>query len=143
MDLVIPIAANVVLGLMLLAIFAWLRARDPAGLASPDEALALFRQRFPGAGGTASVSADGRSALIALRQEPGVGLLHRNGRRWNARELLPDDLRAVRCLGDTIVLTFADFGWARIRVRLANAEARELWFARLDALLKRTGAGHA
>jgi hypothetical protein len=143
MELVVPIAANVVLGLMLLAIFAGLRARDPAGLAGPDEALALFRQRFPDASGTASVSADGRSALIALPSERAVGLLHRRGRRWNARQLLPEDLRAAHCLGDAIVLTFADFGWARIRVPLADAEARALWLARLDALIGRRGAAHA
>jgi hypothetical protein len=150
MELVISIAANIVLGLVLLAIFAQLHPRDQARLASPEEALTLFRQHFPDASGTASVSADGLIALIALRPDSGIGLLHRNGRRWNARELLPEDLRAVHCLGDSIILRFADFGWPRIRFRFTHAEARTLWLARLSALTSRSapeghsaGAGHA
>jgi len=150
MELILPIAVNVVLGVALLALFAWVRWRELPGLGSSEAALRIFREQFPEASGTASVSADGRSALLALAPGPQIGLLHRNGRRWNARELSPGDLRSAKLRGDEIVLSFTDFGWGRITLRLPEVTLREQWLARLAALAVRPpvatslpGAGHA
>ena len=143
MELILPIAVNVVLGLALLGLFVWVRWRDPPALGSSEEALRIFREQFPEASGTASVSADGRGALLALAPGPQVGLLHRNGRRWNARELSPGDLRSAKLRGDGIVLSFTDFGWGRITLRLPEAALREQWLARLAALVKRPPAATA
>jgi hypothetical protein len=150
MDLILPIAVNVVLGLALLALFAWVRWRELPGLGGSEEALRIFREHFPEASGTASVSVDGRSALFELAPGPQLGLLHRNGRRWNARELSPGDLRSVKVRGDDIVLSFTDFGWGRITLRLPEVALREQWLARLAALADRPpvatalpGAGRA
>jgi hypothetical protein len=132
-ELAIDIAANMVLGLMLLGLFAWLRAPHSARLASGDEALGIFRQRFPDAVGVPTVAGDGRCALLALRD--GIGLLHLHGRRWNARKLVPEELKAVELTGDdTITLTFADFGWPRTHVRIDDPAARSAWLARLNAV---------
>lgn len=150
MELIVPIAVNVVLGLALLALFAWVRWGDPPGLGGSEDALRIFREQYPEASGTASVSSDGRSALLALPQSPQVGLLYCNGRRWNARELSPGDLRSVKVRGDALMLSFTDFGWARIQLRLADAAVRQEWLARLAALSVRPaiapappGAGRA
>lgn len=150
MDLILPIAVNVVLGLALLALFAWVRRREPPGLASAEEALRIFREQFPDVSATASLSADGRGALLMLSQAPHVAVLCRNGRRWNARELSPGELRSVRVRGDAVVLSFTDFGWGRIQLRLADVAAREQWLARLAPLATQPptarplpGAGHA
>ena len=133
MQLTIEIAANIVLGIMLLGLFAWARGREPARLASAEEALTIFRQRFPEAVVTATVASDGRCALLALRDE--VGLLHLHGRRWNARKLLPEELNAVAVThANTITLTLADFGWPRSHVLIEDAEARSAWLARLSNL---------
>lgn len=138
MELIVPIAVNLLLGLALLALFAWVRWREPPGLGSSEDALRIFREQHPEASGTASLSTDGRSALLAFPQGPQVGLLYRNGRRWNARELSPGDLRNVQARGDAIVLSFTDFGWGRIQLRLADAAAQEEWLARLAALSLRS-----
>jgi len=143
MELILPIAVNVVLGLALLALFSWVRWHEPSGLGSSEEALRIFREQFPEASGTVSVSADGRSALLALPQSPQVLLLHRNGRRWNARELSAGDLRSVKARGDALVLSFSDFGWGRIQLRLSDEAAREEWLARLAALAIRSPSAPA
>jgi hypothetical protein len=133
MELAIAIAANVVLGAVLLGLFAWQRSHDGARLAGGVDALATFRRQFPDAIGVATVASDARSALLALRDGAGIGLLHLHGRRWNAREILPGDLRAVTVTqGNTITLTLADFGWPRARVRIEDPDTRAAWLARLE-----------
>lgn len=141
MHLAIEIAANLILGIVLLGLFVWARGREPARLASADEALSIFRQRFPEAVGIATVASEGRGALLALRD--GVGLLHLHGRRWNARKLLPEELNAVAVThGNTITLTFADFGWPRSQILIEDTEARSAWLARLNGLAA-SGRGQA
>jgi len=134
MELAIAIAANVVIGLVLLALFAFHRVPDSLRLAGPQEALAIYHRQFPDAVGSATVAADGNTALISLQQEAGIGLIHRQGRRWNARELLPEDLRSVIVDGDTITLSIADFGWPRSQVRITDPGTRTSWLSRLSSL---------
>jgi hypothetical protein len=136
MQLVVPIAANVVLGIVLAALFLSRRASDDARLNDGDEALRLFRRQFPDADGAVVVAADYRGALIALHQGTAIGLLERRGRRWTARRLAPGDLRSVDLAGsDTLSLTLADFGWPRARFQIADPEARAAWLARLQSFV--------
>ena len=117
MELAIAIAANLALGVLLLGLFVGLRRPDVPSLAGADEALTIFRRRFPDAFGAATVASDGRGTLIVLRNE--IGLLHLHGRRWNARKLIPGELSAVSIApADTITLALADFGWPRARETL-------------------------
>jgi hypothetical protein len=140
-ELAIAIAANVVLGIVLLGLFVSLRSPDSAWLASSDDALMIFRQRFPDAVGLATVASDGQCALLALPD--GIGLLHRHGRRWNARKLVPGELSGVAVTGgDTITLALADFGWPRTHIRMDDPDARSAWLARLGALAAARGQAH-
>jgi hypothetical protein len=135
MELAIAIAANVVLGCALLGLFAWNGGRDPPRLAGPEEALRIYREQFPDAEGAATVAAGGSAALIALRRGS-IGVLHRHGNRWNARELQAEDLGAVTLAReDTIALAFRDFGWPRARFRIADPQLRARWLSRLGALV--------
>lgn len=136
MELAIAIAANVVLGVVLLGLFHWRGTADSARLAGPAEALGLFRTHFPHAAvDTAAVAADARSALIALRHDPAVGLIQRHGRRWNVRTLQARDLRSVVVVrGKTLRLELADFAWPRVEVCLEDTDERAHWQARLADL---------
>lgn len=132
MELVIAIALNVALGLVLLALL-WSRRHDAGRLSSEAEAEALFRAQFPDAAGVATLSADGRGALIQLPR--GIGVLVRAGRRWNARLIMPRELtHAQQDSAGAISLTFADFGWPRARLPIADADVRAAWLARLRTL---------
>jgi len=134
MHLLVPIAANVVLGIVLAALFLARRTSDDVRLRDGDAALQLYRRRFPDADGSATVSADERGALIALANGSGVGLLQRCGRRWAARELATRDIRSVTVMGgDTLRIALADFGLPRAHIRIADAGARAAWLARLGA----------
>jgi hypothetical protein len=136
MELAIAIAANVVLGAVLLGLFLWRGSADGARLAGPSEALGVFRTHFPDATvEAATVGSDARTALIALRHDPAVGLIQRHGRRWNVRVLQAEDLRSVRIVrGDTLRLELVDFAWPRVEVRIEEADARAHWQARLADL---------
>jgi hypothetical protein len=134
MELVISIALNLALGLVLLALL-WSRRHDARRLSNEAEAEALFRAHFPAAAGVATLSADGRGALIELPR--GIGVLVRAGRRWNARLIMPRELvHAQQDSSDAISLTFADFGWPRVRLSIADADVRAGWLARLQTLRK-------
>lgn len=138
MDLLLPIAANVVLGIVLFALFFSKRTVDDARLTDGEEALGLFRRQFPDADGTATVTVDHRAALIALAYGAGIGLLDRRGRRWTMRELLPRDIRSVALAGsDTLTVTFADFGWPRAHFQIADRDACAAWFTRLKSFAAR------
>jgi len=138
MEIVIAIAANIVVGLILLALFAWYRSPGNARLSGPDEALSIYRQHFPDASGTVTVAADGLAALISLRPAPGVGLLQLHGKRWSSRELTPEDLRTIAVEGDVINISLLDFGWPRCSVRIADPDSRADWVSRLNALAARS-----
>jgi len=143
MELVISIAVNVVLGALLLGLFVWKRNTDAIRLANPEEAMDVFRRYFPEAVGTATVAADRRAALIDLQPGGGIGLLQRVGRRWNARLLVPREFSAIALEADgTIKLQFADFGWPRARLRIADPEARAKWLVRLDSLTANAATRH-
>jgi hypothetical protein len=139
-ELLFPIAANLVLGIILLALLLWRRRPDTVRLESEADALAEFQRHFPEAIGTATLSADGRAALIETATGP--GLLLRHARRWNARMLAAPELAAVRTLDDaTLELRFADFGWPRARLRFADREALGSCRTRLESLVRsRTAA---
>jgi hypothetical protein len=135
MELVISIAVNAVLGVVLLGLLYWKGTRDSVRLVGPDEAIAAFKRHYPDAQGSATLAADGRSALIDLHPEGGIGLLQRQGRRWNARVLLSREISAVRVGPDgALEIAFADFGWPRARIALADPQTRARWLARLNAL---------
>jgi hypothetical protein len=131
MELAVAIAANIVIGVVLLALFAWYRTPDTARLTGPEEALAIFRRHFPDAAGTVIVAADGLTGLIGLQDGSRIGLVHRHGRRWNARAVHPEDLRSVTVDGETINLSLTDFGWPRTHVRIVDLGARAAWLSRL------------
>jgi hypothetical protein len=135
-ELLIPIAVNLALGLILLALLFRKRTSDTVRLTQATEAIDIFRMHFPDALGTATVAADGRGALIDL-QRGGTGLLQRHGRRWNARLLAPGELSSVQQSANAIELGFTDFGWPRARLCIADAGARAMWVARLKSLVSR------
>lgn len=143
MDLVLPIAVNLVLGLVLWAVLVWRRKPDTTRLRDADEALALFRGHAPDVDGRATVSSDGRAALIEVAPA-GLGLLLRQGRRWNARMLVAAEMASVRETADgALEIRFADFGWPRARLRFDDRELRAGWAARLGGLvLQRTERTH-
>jgi hypothetical protein len=143
MELAIAIAANVVIGVVLLALFAWYRTPDAVRLTGPEEALAIFRRHFPDAAGTVTVDAYGVTALIALHHELKFGLIHRHGRRWNAREIHAEELRSVTVDGPTITLALTDFGWPRTHVRIADLGTRDAWLSRLHAFAAKRHDGHS
>jgi hypothetical protein len=136
MELAIAIAANAVLGAVLLGLFLWRGTADTVRLAGPAEARRLFHAHFPDAVvDTATLGSDARAALIALRHDPAIGLIQRHGRRWNVRALQAEDLRSVTLeSGATLRLHLADFAWPRVDVRLEDAAALAQWQARLAGL---------
>ena len=82
-----------------------------------------------------------RESLPALKD--GIGLLHRHGRRWNSRKLVPGELSGVAVTGgDTITLALADFGWPRAHIRMDDPDARSAWLARLGAFAAASGQAH-
>ncbi|MBS0393414.1 MAG: hypothetical protein JSR54_02250 [Proteobacteria bacterium] len=140
MDLLIPIAANVIVGLLLAALFLGRRRSEGPSLTSAREALAVFQSRYPDSQGAVTLGDDGQAALIALTPAAGVGLVHRHGRRWNARMLQPGDLESVTVANEQeLVLSMADFGWPYSRVRLADPDERSRWLSRLVQLDKQAG----
>ena len=144
MHIWVPIAANVVLGVLLVALFLSRRTVDDARLGDGDAALRLYRAQFPDASGAATVTADERGALIALAEGSACGILQRRGRRWMAREIGADDLRSVSLTGpDTLCLALADFGWPRAQFRIADPGARSAWLTRLESLAARGAQRHA
>jgi hypothetical protein len=136
-DLAISIAVNVVLGVALLAILRWKQPGDTVRLDGASEAIEIFAQRFPVAG-EATLAHDGRSALIDLDSAGCVGLLQRHGRRWNARTLGRGEVASAELVEATVIkLTFADFGWPHAQIRIDDADTREAWLRRLQALRSR------
>ena len=134
-ELLFPIGANLVLGVILLALLVWKRRPDTVRFLSDADALAEFQRHFPEATGTATVSADGLAALIETATGP--GLLLRHARRWNARMLAAQDLADVRTPDDaTLELRFADFGWPRARLRFSDRDAMSRCRARLETLVR-------
>jgi len=139
--LAVSILANVLLGAVLLAMLYRKRGEDSARLTDPAQALACYRATSPSAQGSATLSSDGLGALIDLA-DGGIGLVERRGRRWNARRLDPLDLAGVDAREDGVVtLRFADFGWPRARVALADPAARARWIERLEGLRREGAAG--
>ena len=134
-ELLFPIGANLVLGIILLALLVWKRRPDTVRLLSDADALAEFQRHFPEATGTATVSADGLAALIETATGP--GLLLRHARRWNARMLAAPELAAVRTPDDaTLELRFVDFGWPRARLRFSDRDTMSRCRARLETLVR-------
>jgi hypothetical protein len=98
---------------------------------------------FPDSLGAVTVAADRRGALIDLQGGAGIGLLQRQGRRWNARVLAPGEISSARLDSDgAINLHFADFGWPRACIRIADADARAMWLARLHSLTAQVSSHH-
>ena len=132
--LVISIGSNVVLGIVLLAVLYRRRGPDEARLADPDEALLHYRAFDPAARGSATLASDGRAALIEL-YGGGLGLVERRGRRWAARSLDAGELIGLDASTEgEMTLRFADFGWPRAQLRVAEPEVRGHWLDRLEAL---------
>jgi len=133
-ELLFPIGANLVLGVILLALLVWKRRPDTVRLLSDADALAEFQRHFPEATGTVTMSADGLAALIETATGP--GLLLRHARRWNARMLAAQELAGVRTPDDaTLELRFADFGWPHARLRFSDRDAMSRCRARLETLV--------
>ena len=130
---------NVVVGVLttLLIYFFWTRRRGDVPLADAETALGHFRDHFPEANGTATVTTDRRNALIDLPDGVGIGLLQGHGHRWNAHWLKPGDVASVRVSGETkLQVRFTDYGSPRASLLLADANERVAWLARLQALTR-------
>ena len=109
-ELVISIAANLALGLVLLALLFRRRARPGVRLRDASEAIHVFRELLPEAEGTATLASDGRTALIELIHGHGIGVLRLQGKRWVARLLVPQDVASVRLTSDgALLVRLADF----------------------------------
>ncbi|HLW22723.1 MAG TPA: hypothetical protein VKT22_00010 [Steroidobacteraceae bacterium] len=140
-ELLFPIGVNLVLGVVLLALLLWKRRPDTVCFADEAAALHEFHHHFPDATGTATLCSDGRAALIETAT--GLGLLVRDGRRWNARMLAAHELTAVRLRDPrTLELRFADFGWPRARLRFADQDLLSRWRTRLETLERSPGNSH-
>lgn len=132
--LTVAIVANIGIGVVLLAVLYRQRLSGPQSLTGPDQALARYRVLYPRANGAVTVATDGLAALLEL-DDGTIGLVERRGRRWNVRAVSSSELLGVRRGADeAITLRFADFGWPRSRVLLADADTRERWIGRLAAL---------
>jgi hypothetical protein len=137
LELLIAIGFNAVVGVLaaLLIYFYWTRRRGDASLADADVALGLFRSHFPEITGTATLTADGRNALIDLPDGTGLGLLQGHGHRWNAHWLKPGDVASVRVSeDDKLLVRFVDYGSPRASLVFRDANERDSWLARLQAL---------
>ncbi len=143
MELIEPIAVNVVLGIVLLALLIWKQRPDDARLTDTDEATDIFSKHYPDTMGTVTLAADRRSALIDLKSQDAVGLLQRHGRRWNARVLVRGEIASIQQEPDgSIKVNFVDFAWPRARIRIDDADLRATWLARLDSLSANHRAQH-
>jgi hypothetical protein len=144
LELLIAIGFNVIVGVLtaLLIYFYWnRRKRGDESLVDADAALGLFREQFPEAGGTATLTTDRRSALVDLPDGVSIGVLQGHGHRWNARWLKPGDVASVRITQDTTLqVRFADFGSPRASLVLADANERAVWLTRLQALTRSAAA---
>jgi hypothetical protein len=138
--LAIAIAANVLLGLVLLGVLFRRRIADAERLTEPAQALEQYRTLHPTAGGSVSIAVDGRAALLEL-VDGTVGLIERRGRRWSVRSVEQSELAGVDGEGDDVIaIRFADFGWPRSRVRLSDPVLRQHWIERL-ALMQHVNQG--
>ncbi len=143
MELIEPIAVNVVLGIVLLALLIWKQRPDDARLTDTDEATDIFSKHYPDTMGTVTLAADRRSALIDLKSQDAVGLLQRHGHRWNARVLVRGEIASIQPEPDgSIKVNFVDFAWPRARIRIDDADLRATWLARLDSLSANHRAQH-
>jgi hypothetical protein len=133
-ELAISIAVNIGLGVLLLALLYRKRADDRVRLTGQEDAMRVFRLYFPDARGAATVSSDGRGALIELHGVHGrFGLLERRGHRWNARVLAGAEVSSLRFRApETLQIGIADFGWPRAQLRMSGAD-RARWMAWLGA----------
>lgn len=137
MEIAISIGENLLLGLVLFGLLRWRLGADPVHATSSAEALQIFRRFFPDAGGRATLAQDGRGALIEL-DGGGCALLLRRGRRWNARLLIAGEISRVTFDEQgAMQIAFADFGWPRARIALADGNERATWRARLAAIASR------
>jgi len=139
-ELLIAIGVNVLIGALTALIIYLSRnsSKHAARLADARVAMHLFRRRFPDANGTATVTADGRNALIDLGEGAGVGLLQAHGQRWNARILHAGDVASLTASGySTLELRLTDYANPRASLLLPDTDAQFLWLGRLRNL------GHA
>jgi hypothetical protein len=141
-ELAISIAVNCVLGVILLGVLRWKLSEDTVRLTNGLEAMDQVARQVPGAVGVVSLADDGRSALFEL-QRGDVGLVQRQGRRWNARTLKSGEVLSVQSLQDgTIKIRFADFGWPRAQIRIADDDSRVRWLERLRSLQAQKSSRH-
>lgn len=139
--LTVSIAANIVLGLVLLGVLYSRRGSDSDRLTGPEQALARYRVRYLTASGRVSLAADGRAALLELT-DGSVGLVERCGRRWSVRVLEPREIVGVdRASDGAITLRLADFGWPRARVQLSDPDICRSWMERLGAMREAVASG--
>jgi len=132
LDLILPVG-----GIALIVLVVWL----VGGLrnASIDDTDAVRRQlaldhpEFEP--GELRLAADKRSALILDRSERRSAVLFALGDRVTVRIVAPGDLAGVGACGGDLVLTLTDLGARRLILRLGDAEAAQVWAARLDRLL--------
>jgi hypothetical protein len=136
-ELLIAIGVNGLVGaLAALLLFLSRNSRKQAArLTDPAMAMDLFRRQFPDATGTATVTADGRNALIDLGEGGGIGLLQSHGQRWNARILHAGDVASLATAGySALELRLADYANPRAALLFPSAEAQFLWLERLRSL---------
>ena len=136
-ELLIAIGVNVLVGALaaLLLYISRNARRQAARLSDPTAAMDLFRRQFPDATGTATLTADGRNALIDLGEGAGIGLLQSHGQRWNARILRTGDVTSLATTGySALELRLADYANPRAALLFPSAEVQFLWLERLRSL---------
>ena len=136
-ELLIAIGVNVLIGaLAALLLYISRNSRKPAArLTDPAVAMDLFRRQFPGAKGTATLTADGRNALIDLGEGAGIGLLQSHGQRWNARILQAGDVATLATSGySALELRLADYSNPRASLLFPSADTQFRWLERLRSL---------
>lgn len=136
-ELLIAIGVNVLIGALaaLLLYFSRNSRKQASRLTDPAIAMELFQRQFPGANGTATLTADGRNALIDLGEGAGIGLLQSHGQRWNARILRAGDVASLATSGHSAVeLRLADYSNPRTSLLFPSAATQFLWLERLRSL---------
>ncbi len=132
---------NLLLGAIMVVLFAVVARPDRARLSGADEARALIEARIGAACGDVAVTADGRGAVAELVGLAAIGLIDRHARRWTVRAVTSSDLAHVQRDGATLLLGLRDFGWPRARLTFADVATSEAWGARFAALTETAPSG--
>ncbi len=132
LELVMPVG-----GVALILLVVWLTGGlRSASLADAASVRDLLAASHPGvAYDDIAVAADRRSAVAVAASGREAVLVLAVGDRITTRIIAPGDLAAVRSIGETVLVTFADLGVRRVRMTLEKTGRAERLAARLQGFL--------